>query len=84
MSEINKCKCEENKDKNIKIRFVIDNKIKAILTQCKTCKSKESQLVSNLIKKFPSTYKLCNKSTEKFILLLKKRCISLRIYGFYG
>ena len=72
LSEINKCKCEENKDRNIKIRFVIDSNMKAILTQCKTCKSKESQLVSNLIKKFPSTYKLCNKSIEKFILLLKK------------
>ena len=39
---------------------------------CKTCKSKESQLLSDLRKKFPSTYKSCNNNNKKFILLLKK------------
>ena len=45
---------------------------KTLITSCKTCKSKESQLVSDLRKKFPSTYKLCNKNSAKFILLLRK------------
>ena len=45
---------------------------KTLITSCKTCKSKESQLVSDPRKKFPSTYKLCNKNSAKFILLLRK------------
>ena len=39
---------------------------------CKTCNSKQDQLSSTLIKYFPRKYKLCNKSSEKFIFLLKK------------
>ena len=39
---------------------------------CKTYKSKETQLVSDLIKNFPCRYKLCNNNSKKFILLLKK------------
>ena len=39
---------------------------------CKTCNSKQDQLSSTLIKYFPRKYKLCNKSIEKFIFLLKK------------
>ena len=71
-SEINKCKCEETKDKNMKLKIKTDNDKKTLITTCKTCKSKESQLIRDLIKKFPSTYKLCNKNTAKFIILLNK------------
>ena len=72
LSEINKCKCEEDKDKRIKIKIKKVNSKERVITSCKTCNSKESQLVSELIKKFPNTYKLCDKSSKKFILLLKK------------
>ena len=71
-SEINKCKCEETKDKNMKLKIKTDNDKKTLITTCKTCKSKESQLIRDLIKKFPRTYKLCNKNTAKFIILLNK------------
>ena len=39
---------------------------------CKTYKSKETQLVSDLIKNFPCRFKFCNNNSKKFILLLKK------------
>ena len=72
LSEINKCNCEEDKDKRIKIKIKKVNSKERVIASCKTCNSKEIQLVSELIKKFPNTYKLCNKSSKKFILLLKK------------
>ena len=72
MTELNKCKCEETKDKNIKLKIKIVNNKKTVITKCKTCKSHESQLVRDLINKFLSTYKLYNESTPKVILLLKK------------
>ena len=72
LSEINKCKCEETKPKKIKLKIKTANDKKTLITSCKTCKSKESQLVSDLRKTFPSTYKLYNKTSAKFILLLKK------------
>ena len=72
LSEINKCKCEEDEDKHIKIKTKKVNSKERVITRCKACNSKENQLVSELIKKFPNTYKLCNKSSKKFILLLKK------------
>ena len=69
---INRCNCDETKDKDIK-KKIIKNTCKTIIhTTCKTCNSKEDQLLHTLIENFPSTYKLCNKSTESFILLLKK------------
>ena len=74
-SEINKSNCEETKDKNMKLKIKRVNDKKTLITTCKTCKtckSKESQLIRDLIKKFPSTYKLCNKTTAKFITLLNK------------
>ena len=71
-SEINKCKCEETKDKNMKLKIKTVNDKKTLITTCKTCRSKESQLIRDLTKKFPSTYKLCNKNTAKFIILLNK------------
>ena len=72
LSEINKCNCEEDKDKRIKIKIKKVNSKERVITSCKTCNSKDSQLVSELIKKFPNTYKWCNKSSKKFLLLLRK------------
>ena len=72
LSEINKCNCEESKDKDLKIKVKEAQGKKVVCTMCKTCKSKETQLVSDLIKKFPCTYKLCNNNSKKIILLLKK------------
>ena len=72
LSEINKCNCEVTEDKDIKLKIIKNTGKTIIRTTCKICNSKEDQLLYTLIKNFPSTYKLCNKSTEKFILLLKK------------
>ena len=69
LSEINKCKCKEDKDKRIKIKIKKVNSKEKVITKCKTCNSKESQLVSELIKKFTNTYKLYDRSSKKFILL---------------
>ena len=52
LSEINKCNCEEDKDKRIKIKIKKVNSKEKVITKCKTCNSKESQLVSELIKSF--------------------------------
>ena len=68
LSEINKCNCEETKDKDIKNKIIKSTGKTIIHTTCKTCNSKEDQLLHTLIENFTSTYKLCNKSTEKFIL----------------
>ena len=73
LSEINKCNCEETKDKDIKNKIIKTTGKTIIRRTCITCNSKEDQLLHTLIENFPSTYKLCNKSTEKFKLLLKKR-----------
>ena len=72
LSETNKCNCEETKDKDIKNKIIKTTGKTIIRTTCNTCNSKEDQLLHTLIENFPSTYKLCNKSTKKFILLLKK------------
>ena len=72
LSEINKCNCEETKDKDIKNKIIKSTGKTIIRTTCNTCNSKEDQLLHTCIEDFPRTYKLCNKSTKKFILLLKK------------
>ena len=72
LSEINKYNCKEKEDKDIKTKIIKDIGKAIIRKTCKTCNSKQDQLLNTLIENFPSTYKLCNKSTKKFILLLKK------------
>ena len=52
LSEINKCNCEEHKDKRIKLKIKKINSKERVVTSCKTCNSKERQLVSELIKSF--------------------------------
>ena len=72
LSEINKCNCEHESLKNIKITYRLINDKKIVRSSCKTCKSRKGQALSSLISRFPSTFKLCRKSVEKFTLLLKK------------
>ena len=72
LSEINNRNCEESKDKDLKIKVEEPQSKKIVRTMCKTCKSKETQLVYDLIKKFSCTYKLCNNKSKKFIFFLKK------------
>ena len=52
LSEVNKCNCEEDKDKCIKIKIEKVNSKERIVTSCKTCNSKKSQLISDLKKSF--------------------------------
>ena len=72
LSEINKCNCEKKEDKDIKTKTIKGTGKTIIRTTCKTCNSKRDQLLHTLIENCPSTYKLCNKNTEKFILFFKK------------
>ena len=64
LSEINKCNCEQKEDKDIKTKIIKGTGKTMIRTTCKTCNSKQDQLLNTLIKNFPNTYKLCNKNTE--------------------
>ena len=43
-----------------------------IYTICRSCRFKKGQHLQKLTKKFPSTYRLCDKNVNKFVLLLKK------------
>ena len=72
LSEINKCKCDDESLKNIKVTYGMFNNKKIVRTRCKTCKLREDQLFSALTSKFPSTFKLCRKNVEKFLLLIRK------------
>ena len=72
LSEINKCKCDDESLKNIKVTYGMFNNKKIVRTRCKTCKLREDQLSSALTSKFPSTFKLCRKNVEKFLLLIRK------------
>ena len=42
------------------------------MTGCKTVNTRKSQYLYELAKRFPSTFKLCNKNADQFVLLLKK------------
>ena len=75
-----KIKCKEQKvliHKNIiednKEKQIHENKIiKIVYTRCKSCNTKNKQLLDSLIKRFPSTYKLSKNNTDKFLWLLRK------------
>ena len=43
--------------------------------KCKECNGKSAKPVKELIEKFPSKYKFCNRDLNTFVLLLRK--------GFY-
>ena len=49
---------------------------------CKKCYSKK--LNEKLKKKFKNTFKFSNNDINKFILVVKKRCLSLWIYEWLG
>ena len=72
LSEINKCKCDDESLKNIKVTYGKSNNRKIIRTTCKTCKSRQDQQYRRLISKFPNTFTLCRNNVEKFLLLLRK------------
>ena len=79
LSELFVCKCEENSDKNIKIKIEEVQGNKVIYTICRSCRFKKGQHFAKLIKNFPSTYKLCDNNVDKFVLLLKKVYIHMSI-----
>ena len=72
LSEINKCNCDSESLKNIKVTYRLINNKKIVRTTSKICKSRKDQLFFGLIKKFPCTFKLCRNNAQKFMLLLKK------------
>ena len=72
LSEINKCNCDSESLKNIKVTYLLVNYKKIVRTTCKTCKSRKDQLFSVLINKFACTFKLCRNNAQKFMLWLRK------------
>ena len=47
-----------------------------LILRCFECKKNyEKKFNEELFKRFPSTYEFCNKDTNKFILLLRKRTL---------
>ena len=40
--------------------------------KCKECNDESFKPINGLIKKFPNTYRFCNKDVNKFVLLLRK------------
>ena len=40
--------------------------------ECQKCNDKSCKSINELIEKFPSTHRFCNKDLNKFVLLLKK------------
>ena len=77
LSEINNkdCKkCMERKNIKSECEF-IGIKNNRINYRCKECNGKSAKPVKELIEKFPSKYKFCNRDLNTFVLLLRK--------GFY-
>ena len=62
---------KHNKDVAINVLYVRFNQ-KTIYSRCKSCNTKNKQLLESLIKRFPSTYKLSKNNADKFLLLLRK------------
>ena len=54
-----------------------DLKNKKLSFNCKPCRKKQLKPINGLIKKFSNTYKFCNGDINKFVLLLKKRCLTI-------
>ena len=70
--ELKSCYCEKKSFDSINLTHkIIKNEAYAI-PSCKTCKWQKSIILSDLIKKLPSTYMLCNNNVKKFLLLLRK------------
>ena len=56
-----KSECEFIKLKNTRLQY-----------KCYECKQIQLKPINELIKKFPKTYRFCNRDINKFILLLRK------------
>ena len=65
LSEINKCNCDSESLKNIKVTHRLINNKKIVCTSCKTCKTRKDQLFFGLIQKFLCTFKLCRNNAQK-------------------
>ena len=62
--------------------YVRSTENEKLISKCFNCKEYyEKDFNKELIKRFASTYECCDKDLNKFILLLRKRCLSLRIHG---
>ena len=46
LSKINKCGCDDESLKNIKVTYGMFNNKKMVHTRCKTCKSRKDQLIN--------------------------------------
>ena len=74
LSEINNKDCKKCMERN-KIKseceFIgfLNNRLKY---KCRECNDISTKSISELIKKFPRTYKFCNGNLNKFVLLLRK------------
>ena len=74
---IHKIKCKDC-DSFLEYESVKDNLIKY---KCLSCnKDYSNKLDEKLKKRFKNTFKFSNNDITKFILLLKKRCLSLSVY----
>ena len=71
-SEINKCECDDESLKNIKVTRGMSNGKRMVRTRCYICKSRQYQLFSSITNRFPITFKLCRYNIKKFLLLLRK------------
>ena len=79
LSEINNkdCKtCMERKNIKSECEF-IGLKNNRLNYRCKECNGTSNKSVNDLIKKFPRMHKFCKGNLNKFVMLLKKRCLSL-------
>ena len=66
------CKKRMERKKNSECRF---DRLKSdkLIYRCRECKEKPFFFpITELIRKFPSTYQFCNGALNKFILLLRK------------
>ena len=72
LSEINKCECDDESLKNIKVTRRMSNGKRMVRTRCYICKSRQDQLFSSITNGFPITFKLCRYNIKKFLLLLRK------------
>ena len=55
----------------------------ALIFRCFNCKKNyKKEINKELIARFPSSCKFCNNDLKKFVV--KKRCLSLRVYGWLG
>ena len=79
LSEIYQKECKSCKErKKIMSEFnFIGLKNNRLHSKCKECNDESCKSINGLNKKFPNTYQFCDGDVKKFVLLLKKRCLSL-------